>query len=271
GILKDVGDVNHLPGQDGARRGASVARRHRVLADDRRVEPDVAQGGHVDQLAVESKDTRDTRVTQPPGMLGDRVEHALDIRGGAGNDSEDLTRRRLLIQGLAYLGVGLGECVVLLLELGEQPHVLDGDDGLVGKGLEECDLLVGKRKRLFSTKQDHTQGGPFTKERDAEDRAMPVFSTIGAGVRKLVSGSMHILHVHRAALKDRAPADGARNERNYRPDGGWDWAVVGHDFQTVGLTPLNGRVDCTAKARRALNNRRKNWLEIGRRPADRPK
>ena len=37
---------------------------------------------------------------------------------------------------------------VLLLVLLEQTHVLDGDHGLVGEGLEQGDLLVGKRSGL---------------------------------------------------------------------------------------------------------------------------
>ena len=38
-------------------------------------------------------------------MLGDRVKHALDIRGGAGNDTEDLARRGLLLLRLCQLAV----------------------------------------------------------------------------------------------------------------------------------------------------------------------
>ena len=34
------------------------------------------------------------------------------------------------------------QLAVARLQLGEQPHVLDGDDGLVGEGLEQLDLLV---------------------------------------------------------------------------------------------------------------------------------
>jgi hypothetical protein len=35
--------------------------------------------------------------------------------------------------------------VVARLQLLEQPHVLDGDHGLVGEGLEQRDVLVGER------------------------------------------------------------------------------------------------------------------------------
>ena len=46
---------------------------------------------------------------------------------------EDLIRRRLLLQGF-------GEVAVARLELVEEADVLDGNDGLVGEGLEEGDL-----------------------------------------------------------------------------------------------------------------------------------
>ena len=36
-----------------------------------------------------------------------------------------------------------GEIVGALAQFVEQPHVLDGDDGLGGEGLEQLDLLVG--------------------------------------------------------------------------------------------------------------------------------
>ena len=49
--------------------------------------------------------------------------------------------RRLLLQGL-------GERAVALLQLLEQPGVLDGDHGLVGEGLQQRDLLLGEGPRL---------------------------------------------------------------------------------------------------------------------------
>ena len=40
------------------------------------------------------------------------------------------------------------QVAVARLQLLEQPHVLDGDDGLVGEGLEQLDLLVGEGSGL---------------------------------------------------------------------------------------------------------------------------
>ena len=40
--------------------------------------------------------------------------------------------------------LGLGKLAVRLLELGEERGVLDRDDGLVGKGLQQGDLALGE-------------------------------------------------------------------------------------------------------------------------------
>ena len=40
--------------------------------------------------------------------------------------------------------MGLRERAILLLEFGEQPHILDSNDRLVGEGLQKCDLCVGE-------------------------------------------------------------------------------------------------------------------------------
>ena len=56
-----------------------------------------------------------------PALATMRVEDRLEIGRRAGDDAEDLARRRLLLQRL--------------LGLVEQPHVLDRDDRLVGEGL----------------------------------------------------------------------------------------------------------------------------------------
>ena len=50
-------------------------------------------------------------------------------------------RRRLMLQRF-------GEFRVALLQFFEQPHVLDGDDRLVGEGFEQLDLSVGERAGL---------------------------------------------------------------------------------------------------------------------------
>ena len=75
--------------------------------------------------------------TNPRGALDDSVEHRLHVRGRAADDAEHLGGCRLMLQGLPQF------CIALL-QFFEQPHVLDGDDGLVGEGLEQLDLFLEK-------------------------------------------------------------------------------------------------------------------------------
>ena len=68
------------------------------------------------------------RASQRRARSRDGVEHRLDVGGRARDHAQDLAGRGLLLEGL-------GEVAVARLELLEQPHVLDGDDRLVGEGL----------------------------------------------------------------------------------------------------------------------------------------
>ena len=70
-------------------------------------------------------------------ILSNDIQHRLNIRRRASNDAQDFTRRRLLLQRF--------------LQFLEQPNVLDGDDGLVGEGLQQLDLRRGEGARLDPT------------------------------------------------------------------------------------------------------------------------
>ena len=87
-------------------------------------------GGHDSQnLTVEAEDQRAFGLAQPDRVLGQRLENRLEIEGGAPDHLEQLAGRRLLLERHPQLAVAF-------LQLLEQADVLDGDDGLVGEGLE---------------------------------------------------------------------------------------------------------------------------------------
>src|SRR5690348_8882094 len=66
--------------------------------------------------------------------LDDGIEHRLHIRRRTADDSEHLGRCGLMLQGFAQFCVALAEFL-------EQPHILNGNDGLVGEGFQKSDLL----------------------------------------------------------------------------------------------------------------------------------
>ena len=81
--------------------------------------------------------------TNPGGALDDGVEDRLHVRGRAADNAEHLSRCRLMLQGLAQF------CVALL-DLFEEPHVLDSDYCLVGKSLEKCAICFSEKGRTSS-------------------------------------------------------------------------------------------------------------------------
>src|SRR5262245_454932 len=91
-------------------------------------------------IAFPSEDLGIRRLAEPSRALRNGIEHWLDFRRRARDHLQDVAGGRLLLQRL--------------LRLVEQPHVLDGNDGLVGEGLEEFDLLVRERVHFDSANQD---------------------------------------------------------------------------------------------------------------------
>src|SRR5207245_11048339 len=54
------------------------------------------------------------------------------------------------------------------LQLREQPHVLDGDDGLVSEGLEQIDLRLGERAGLDPADSNRSDRVAIPQHRDGE-------------------------------------------------------------------------------------------------------
>src|SRR5262249_17170916 len=61
-------------------------------------------------------------LAQPRSRLNQRLEHYLQIKSRAADDLKHVSGRSLLLKRFA--------------QLIEEPRVLDGDDGLIGKGLQ---------------------------------------------------------------------------------------------------------------------------------------
>src|SRR5215831_15618696 len=90
------------------------ASRHRHLSMHRYMLKDIT---------IDAINQNVARIAQPCGSSRDRVEHWLNVGRRAGDDTQDFTRRSLLLQRF--------------LEFLEQPDVLECDDRLVSEGLEE--------------------------------------------------------------------------------------------------------------------------------------
>ena len=98
--------------------------------------------------AVEKKQCAAFRLAQPRGVVEDRVEHRLDVRGEPADDAQDLAGGRLLLERLRKLSVarlhelcrgllllhGLGQCLPEDFDLGLQICVRPGGSAGVFDG-----------------------------------------------------------------------------------------------------------------------------------------
>ena len=57
-----------------------------------------------------------------------------------------------------------------LIQFFEQPHVLDGDDGLGGKGFEKFDLLLGERADLHAADMNRPDRNSLAQQRRGKHR-----------------------------------------------------------------------------------------------------
>src|SRR5512145_1599995 len=145
--------------------------------------------------------------TEARSALGHRVQHRLNVRGGTTDDAEDLTRRCLPLQGLGQLAIA---CVEFI----EEAHVLDGDDRLVGEGLEERDLLVGERVDLSASELEDADRRALPQQWNAQKTPMAHAAGDGTGFRKLLDLSLNVRHMNGSTLQHGAPADGAPHDRD---------------------------------------------------------
>ena len=78
------------------------------------------------------------RLAQIRRDIDDRVEHRLQLGGGSADDLQHLAG--CLLERQRFLQIARPR-----LHFFEQPGIFDGDDRLVGKGLDQIDLFLGER------------------------------------------------------------------------------------------------------------------------------
>src|SRR5688572_9159299 len=94
----------------------------------------------------------------PRRTIDDCVKHRLDIRRRAADDAQNLGSRRLMLKRLTQFRI-------TFLQFFEQPHVLDRDHCLSGKGFYKRNLLIDKRTDLVASKMDRSNSVCFAKQR----------------------------------------------------------------------------------------------------------
>ena len=147
------------------------------------------------------------------GALDDGIEDRLHVRRRAADDAEHLGRRRLMLQRLAQFRIALAEFL-------EQPHVFDGDDGLIGEGFEKCDLFFGERTNFGPADHDRADGNTFTQQRHSEQSsdAQPLMDALHVRTILFALGH-HVVNVHDPAFENGTAGRGPRVIGSASPTG----------------------------------------------------
>ena len=124
-------------------------------------------------IVLQKTDRRPVCTAQASRRFCKRIEHDLQIERGAADDLEHLGGGGLLLQRFAQI-------VGALAQLVEQAGILDGDDGLVGKGAHQGDLLLGEGPHLPAPHADDADEVFLPQEGTASTvRARSYWRTIG--------------------------------------------------------------------------------------------
>ena len=78
-------------------------------------------------------------------MLDDSFENRRHAGARAANRGQNVTNRGLIFEALCPLARGRLELRLPLLQVVEQPCVLDGDECLIGESLDKLDLTLAVR------------------------------------------------------------------------------------------------------------------------------
>src|SRR5262245_13553095 len=155
GVIQNVGDLKNLTLQQDSPGNTPSSRRKRKILNVFRKLGCVT----VTRCGIKSSDSRAKNLstiglTQSGRRLHQRVEYRLQIEGRAAYNLEHVGGGGLLLQRFA--------------QLVEQACVLDGDNGLVGEGHDQVDLLLGEWTYGFALYDDDSDRCTFAQKGDTE-------------------------------------------------------------------------------------------------------
>src|SRR5690242_10673645 len=136
-----------------------------LIADPRRT----MTGGKIDPFSVPERNAGIVGVAKSAGRTGDCGEHRLQVEFGAADHPEHVADRGLIFERLLKL-------TRPRLYFFEQPGVLDGDNGLIGEGGDQFNLLLRKELYFASPQCDRPEWCTFAQKRNDEHCAMSKLS-----------------------------------------------------------------------------------------------
>jgi hypothetical protein len=118
----------------------------------------VVQSDTFERVALVEQQIPEARLTDARCVLQHCLEHRLELAGRAADGFEHLRGRSLLLQRFAQVTRSRPHLV-------EQPHVLDRNHRLIGKGGEQLDLALGERTHRTPRQREHADRCSFPHKR----------------------------------------------------------------------------------------------------------
>ncbi len=239
-VVHHVGDVNDGAIEHGTSCGTAAMGTireylaHRLLAF-RRV---VVARQERDHLTVEPYEGALLRLAETPAAGDDGTEHRLHVRGRATDHAEDLAGGRLLVQGLRHRPVAR-------LQLLEQADVLDGNDRLVGKGLQKGDLALREELRLGAAEVNRADADPFAQQGNDKDRAEAKVPRVLTALWEFVDFGLHVSDVDGPLIQHGPATDRPADEgEGVLSDGAHgNGTVMSGEDEPVAIPPEDGCVE----------------------------
>src|SRR5262249_29662789 len=130
-------------------------------------------------VAFTTKNEGHLGIAEMCGGLDERIENRLELGDRAADDLEHIGGGGLLLQRFT-------EIARARLHLVEQPYVLDRNHRLVGEGLDQLDLFVGKWSHDRAVHDEHTNRSSLPQERHTEHCAKAaLFLNFNKGVFRI--------------------------------------------------------------------------------------
>ena len=218
--------------------------------------------GETVHVAVAAENLAVFRLAKARGRSDQGFEHGVEIESGSADRFQDVRRRRLLRERFLEVA-GLG------LNLVEQAHILDGDDGLIGEGLHKFDLSLRVFARLAAPDHQHALNSFLPQQGRGEQRTRPIERVRGQDiflVRENVGDAFGLARKEHSP-RHRFPAGGRRRRGEeshpFRSDAG-----MGSGRERLSIANEDRSVDTANKFDGRRDQRIKHRLQIERRAAD---
>src|SRR5215831_2683650 len=167
GISQAIRQVNRFSLNRGSADQRAASRSYRMLKEVFDiVSPDVVGPHQVVFAVLQLEEKGMFRLAQARRCLQDGINYWLQLVGRARNDVEHVTDRSLIVE--RFLDLARAR-----LHLVEQPHVLNGDDRLVGEGGDEVNLLVGERAHVEADQNERADRDALAQHGNSKHGAIP--------------------------------------------------------------------------------------------------